>query len=180
MSGESMFEKGFIQLYTGNGKGKTTAALGQALRAYGAGLKIIILQFMKGQPTSEHKIINDLDGRIEIEQFGYKHFYKKNDNKYIEHRKFASRGLQRAQEVLKSNNYSMIILDEIVNALNSDLITIEEITELLDLKPKNCELILTGSNAPNILIEKCDLVSEVKKIKHYFDNGIAARTGIEK
>lgn len=175
-----MLEKGYTHLYTGNGKGKTTAALGLALRAYGAGLKTLIIQFMKNSSCSEHSALNELKKFIKIKQFGSKSFYNPKDGKYIEHRGFSSKALSCAKEALNTTKYSVIILDEIVSALSFDLVTLEEIFEIIDLKPKNCELILTGQKAPDALIEKCDLVTEMKKIKHYYDQGVLARKGIEK
>ncbi|MFC1671167.1 cob(I)yrinic acid a,c-diamide adenosyltransferase [Spirochaetota bacterium] len=175
-----MMEKGYIQIYTGNGKGKTTAAMGLALRASGAGLKTIIIQFMKGQYYSELDAVKLLKDYIKIEQFGSRSFRKPGDKDSREHHELAKKGYARAMEVLKGNDYSIIILDEIITSLKSGLITLEEIFKLIEIKPENIELILTGRGAPEELIKKADLVTEMKEIKHYYNEGVDARVGIEK
>jgi cob(I)alamin adenosyltransferase len=175
-----VLSQGYVQLYTGNGKGKTTAALGLAMRAYGAGLQTMIIQFMKGNSYSELKTLALLQDLITIEQYGSKHFYKPQDGTYIEHRDYASKGLQRAHQVLASQDFAVVILDEIVNALHHNLITYEELLELLEAKPAQVELVLTGRNAPTDLIERCDLVTEMREIKHYYQQHVPARNGIEK
>lgn len=175
-----MLKKGYIQLYTGNGKGKTTAALGLALRACGAGLKSIILQFMKGQYYSELDAIKKLKGQIQIEQFGSSKFCVLNDDNFEEHYALARNGMKRAMEVLNDKKYDIIILDEIVTCLHFKIITLDEIIKLIEQKPETKELVLTGRGAPQHLISMCDLVTEMTEIKHYYTNGINARTGIEK
>lgn len=175
-----MLEKGYIQLYTGNGKGKTTAALGLALRASGAGLKSIIIQFMKGQHYSELDAIKKLKGHITIEQYGSSKFYMLNDDNFEEHFSMARTGLKRAHEVLNDNKFDIIILDEIVTSLNFKIITLDEIVKVIEQKPNNKELVLTGRGAPQHLISLCDLVTEMTEIKHYYSQGVKARTGIEK
>ena len=174
-----MLKKGYIQLYTGNGKGKTTAALGQALRAAGAGLNTVIIQFMKGQHYSELDSIKKIK-EITIEQFGSKNFYTINDENFEEQYTLAQNGIKRAQEVLNNNKFDIIILDEIVTALYFKILTLDEIIKLIEQKPNNKELILTGRGAPQHLISLCDLVTEMTEIKHYYEQGITARKGIEK
>ncbi len=171
-------EKGYIQLYTGNGKGKTTAAIGQAFRASGHGLKTLMIQFMKGDKTSEC-IAAEKNKYITIERYGMKEFYHEGKSDILQHRNFAKKGYDRATEILHGKDYDIIILDEIINALNCNLLTYEEITALIQNKPQNLELILTGRNAPTELYDHCDLVTQFNEIKHYFNNGIAAREGIE-
>lgn len=174
-----MLDKGYIHLYTGNGKGKTTAAFGLALRAAGAGLKSIIIQFMKGQHYSEIDAVKMLDGIIKVEQYGSKQFCMPDGENFQEHHDLAQKGYNRAKEVLKDNRHSLVILDEIVTSLLFKLISIEQIIRLIEIRPQNIELILTGRNAPPDLIQQCDLVTEMKEVKHYYTNGVEARTGIE-
>jgi cob(I)alamin adenosyltransferase len=175
-----MLEKGYIQLYTGNGKGKTTAALGLALRASGAGLKTIIIQFMKGQHYSEIEAVKKLKSHITIEQYGSPKFYMLNDDNYEEHYALAKNGLKRANEVLTESKFDIVVLDEIVTAVSNKIITLDETIKLIELKPENKELVLTGRGAPQHLISLCDLVTEMTDIKHYYSEGVKARTGIEK
>jgi cob(I)alamin adenosyltransferase len=175
-----MLEKGYIQLYTGDGKGKTTAALGLALRASGAGLKSIIIQFMKGQHYSELESIAKLKSHITIEQYGSSRFCFINDENFEEHYSLAKNAMKRAHEVIISNIFDIIILDEIVTSLYFKIITMDEIIKLIEQKPENKELVLTGRGAPQHLISLCDLVTEMTEVKHYYTNGVSARTGIEK
>lgn len=174
-----MLAKGYVQLYTGDGKGKTTAALGLALRAAGDGLKTIMLQFMKGQPYSELNIISKLGGLIEIEQHGSAEFCRPDQSTFAEHYRLCRKGLQRAQAVIQYPQYDLVILDEIVTALLFKLVSLEEIVEIIHKRPMAKELILTGRRAPQELIALCDLVTEMQKIKHYYDLGVIARRGIE-
>jgi len=174
-----MVSQGFTHLYTGSGKGKTTAALGLALRATGAGLNSFIIQFMKGQHYSELEAIKKLDGKIIIEQWGDKRFCEEKDKNLEHHLKLALQGLARAKEVLVSKRFSIIILDEIITACLFKLISEEEILSLIKNRPEKVELILTGRGATPKMIEQADLVTEMKEIKHYFQKGQIARKGIE-
>ena len=174
-----MKEKGYTQLYTGDGKGKTTAALGLAFRAAGCGLKSLFIQFMKGQHYSELDSIAGFKGLIKIEQYGSKQFCMPDDENFEEHYKFSIEGMKRAHQVLESNNFDIVVLDEIVTALFFNIITMDEIRELVSKKPENMELVLTGRRAPQSLIEICDLVTEMKEIKHYYTQGVSSRKGIE-
>jgi cob(I)alamin adenosyltransferase len=175
-----MLEKGYVQLYTGNGKGKTTAALGLALRAAGAGLKTIIIQFMKGQHYSELGSVLQLKNLITIEQYGSSRFCMVNGENFKEHSLLAKNAMKRIQEVITGNDFDIIILDEIVTSLYFKIITLDEIAQLIGQKPANKELVLTGRGAPQQLIDLCDLVTEMKEVKHYYTRGVNARTGIEK
>jgi cob(I)alamin adenosyltransferase len=175
-----MLEKGYTQLYTGNGKGKTTAALGLALRAYGAGLKTIIIQFMKGQHYSELKSISKIKSGIAVEQYGSPNFCMINSNTFEEHCVLAKNAMKRSYEVIADSEHDIVILDEIVTALHFKIVTMDEVTSLIKKKPEKKELILTGRGATPYLISLCDLVTEMTEIKHYYNNGIIARTGIEK
>ena len=174
-----MLKKGYTQLYTGDGKGKTTASLGLALRATGSGLKTMIIQFMKGQHYSELDAVKKLNGLITIEQYGSKKFCRPDDENFQEHYDLARKGLKRAYEVMEDEETSIVILDEIVTSLVFELVTIDEIKDLISKKPQDKELILTGRGAPQELIDVCDLVTEMKEIKHYYKQGVDARIGIE-
>lgn len=165
-----------IQVYTGDGKGKTTAALGLALRAVGAGLKVYIAQFLKGKNYSELKFLKKIKN-IKIEQFGSGCFIKGAPSaRDIE---LAKTGFKKIKEIISKRSYNLVILDEINVALHLKLLDLEEIVDLIKNTPKSSELVLTGRSAPPEIIKAADLVSEVKEIKHYYKNGIKARKGIE-
>lgn len=165
-----------IQVYTGDGKGKTTAALGLALRAAGAGLKVYIGQFLKGKDYSELNSLRKIKN-IKLEQFGRSCFIKKGpDPKDME---LAKNGLERVNKVILQRIYDVVILDEINVALNLKLLKLEDVIELIRKSPRSLELILTGRNAHPQILRLADLVSEMKEIKHYFKKGVAARKGIE-
>lgn len=171
-----MLDKGYIQVYTGNGKGKTTAALGIALRAICAGNKVFMGQFMKGQSYSELKAAELLPGLV-MEQFGDPEFFK--GEPMPKDYENAKKGLDRIREVIVGGEYDMVILDEINTTLFFKLLDVKDVLEVVALKPENMELILTGRYAPDEIIEVGDLVTEMKEIKHYFTKGVMARTGIE-
>lgn len=168
-----------IHIYTGNGKGKSTAAFGLALRALGAEKKVAILQFMKKPDTSEYKAIKKYKLPILIESFGIG-FYKILGDKKPKgsHQKAAQKGLKRAQEIIEKGDCDLLILDEINVAIDLGLINIQEVIDIIDLN-KKAELILTGRNAHPKLKKLADLVTVMKKHKHYFDQGTKARKGIE-
>lgn len=177
--GINVLEKGYIQLYTGNGKGKTTAALGLSLRAAGAGLKVMIFQFMKGQRYSELEAVKKLEGSITIEQLGSELFCRVGDANFNEHVRLAKHGMERALRAVESAEHDIIILDEIVTALHFGLITREELFDLMDRKNAKTELVLTGRGATRELVDRCDLVTEMSEIRHYYASGVQARKGIE-
>lgn len=171
-------QRGTVQIYTGDGKGKTTAALGQALRAKGHGLKIIVIQFMKGKINyGELKAVKKLSG-FTIEQYGLPTFVDKSNpsKKDIE---LAKKGFLRSKEVVMKGKYDMVILDEINVALDYGLVPLDGVLDLIRKKPKKMELVLTGRYAPKELIEIADLVTETREIKHHYQKGIQARKGIE-
>ncbi len=171
-----MLEKGYIQVYTGNGKGKTTASLGITLRAICAGNKVFIGQFMKGQDYSEKRAVDLLPG-LTMEQFGGTCFVNgKPTEKDISD---AKEGLVRMQKVLCSGEYDVVVFDEMNTALFFHLVSVEEVLAVLDLKPEKTEVILTGRYAPQEIMERADLVTEMKEIKHYYNAGVDARIGIE-
>lgn len=176
--GNQTDRKGYIHIYTGDGKGKTTAALGLAIRAAGYGMKTYIGQFMKGRHYGE---LTALRGHpcITIEQYGDVECVHREEitQKHIDQ---AQQGLKQVRKAMHSHQYDIIILDEINVAVWFGLITIKEVLELLNERPKNIESILTGRRAPEAFLEMADLVSEIKEIKHYFNHGITARTGIER
>jgi cob(I)alamin adenosyltransferase len=167
-----------IQIYTGNGKGKTTAALGQALRAVGHGLNVIMIQFMKGKINyGELEAAKHLPGLV-IEQYGRPDFVNP-ENPAAEDIQFARDALLRAQEVIRKKKFDMIILDEINVAVAYGLIPVQEVIELLRRIPRRKELILTGRYMPDEFINYADLISEMKEVKHHFHKGTSARKGIE-
>jgi cob(I)alamin adenosyltransferase len=171
-------KKGYIQIYTGDGKGKTTAAIGMAVRAAGHGTKTYIGQFMKGQHYGELTALCN-HPFITIEQYGDVECVRREDvtQKHVDQ---ARRGLELARRAILSNKYGIIVLDELNVAVWFDLITTEEVLELLSHRPENMEVVLTGRRAPEELIKIADLVSEVKEIKHYYTQGVKARNGIER
>lgn len=171
-----MLEKGYIQVYTGNGKGKTTAALGITLRTICAGNKVFFGQFMKGQDYSEKKAVQLLSG-LTMEQFGGVCFI--NGAPTEKDIADAKAGLERMSVVLSSGEYDLVVFDEINTALFFKLVTAEEVMEVLDLKPEKTEVILTGRYAPQEILDRADLVTEMKEIKHYYNAGVDARVGIE-
>jgi len=175
----SKLEKGFIQVYTGNGKGKTTAAIGQAVRSAGFGLKSYIVQFMKEFPYNEHKGLKQLSEWITIEQFAGDEFVYKKEPPGKKEIDKARRGLAVAKAIMLSGKYDLIILDEVCVSIYFGLFSDEEILTFIKQKPDNVELILTGRYCPDKLLDKADLVTEMKEVKHYYQEGITARKGIE-
>ncbi len=171
-------EQGYIQIYTGDGKGKTTAALGLALRAAGHGLRTYIAQFMKGQSYGELRSIR-LIPEIKIEQFG-KDTFIHIDQASQEDIRMAKQGLEKASQAMLSHKYNIIILDEINVAIHFKLLTIAQVMDFISSKPENIELILTGRRAPQELIDRADLVTEMREIKHYYQQSVSVRDGIER
>ena len=170
--------KGLVQVFTGNGKGKTTAALGTVIRAAGHGFRIFIVSFMKGDYAyGEYQTLSRLPN-IEISQFGLR---KLTDPANItpEEKEQTRFALASAREAVLSGKYDLVMLDEVNVALGYDLIELEEVVDLINIKPPEVELILTGRYADNRLIEMADLVTEMVNVKHPFDKGIKARKGIE-
>lgn len=171
--------KGFIQIYTGNGKGKTTAAIGQAVRAAGYGLKTYIVQFMKEYPYNELNSLKLLNDWIIIEQFCGDDFVYKKLLPGADEIEKAKKGLISAKEKMLSGDYDIIILDEVCTSIYFKLIHLKDVLQLIENKPENVELILTGRYCPKKLIDIADLVTEMKEIKHYYERGITSRLGIE-
>lgn len=167
-------DKGVIQVYMGDGKGKTTAAFGQAIRAAGNGFKVKIIQFMKNIESGEIKFLGGSD--IEIAQYGRDQFVRRENLADIDFQ-LARKGLEEARASL--HDFDLLILDEINVVLDFGLLKVGEVLEVLDEKPETTELILTGRNPPKEIIDRADLVSEVKKIKHPFDKDIPGARGRE-
>ena len=168
---------GLIHVYTGNGKGKTTAAIGLGIRALGNGLKVLMIQFMKGRRYSELDALEQVKD-FTVVQFGRDEFVSKKNPEKIDI-DLAQKGISYAREVLQKNLFDVVILDEINVAVDFQLIALDDVLNLLKLKPKTMELILTGRYAPPELIKRADVVSEVLEIKHPYQKGIQSRKGID-
>ena len=169
-------KQGYVHVYTGDGKGKTTAAMGLALRAAGNSMNIFIAQFAKGQDTGEIKAIENIPN-ITIKQYGIEKFITGSPvNEVI---KNTRQGFFEASEIIMSGKYDLVILDEVNIALFYKILTLDEVLEIIDTKPKHTELVLTGRKAASEIIARADLVTEMKNIKHYYDAGVSARRGIE-
>jgi cob(I)alamin adenosyltransferase len=172
-------KKGFIQIYTGNGKGKTTAALGIALRAAGQGLNVLILQFMKRQKNiGEIRILESAHLPIKIEQYGRRVFFKSRTCEPMDIH-MAQKGLEAFQKAMRGGEYDLIVLDEINMAIYFGLLNLKEVIRAVENKPPDLHLILTGRGAKTELIEIADLVTEMREVKHYFNQGLVAQKGLE-
>ncbi|MCK9274486.1 MAG: cob(I)yrinic acid a,c-diamide adenosyltransferase [Syntrophales bacterium] len=169
--------KGYIQVYTGGGKGKTTAALGLALRAAGADLQVYFAQFIKGSLYSEIKALKALAGHVTLRQYGRGGYIR--GTPHEEDIRLARAGLTEAREMMRSGRFDIVILDEVNVAVRLGLLTVKEMLDFIDAKPVGIELVLTGRDADPEIVERADLVTEMREIKHYFTNGVAARRGIE-
>ena len=168
---------GYTHIYTGNGKGKTTASLGLGLRAVGAGLKVYMAQFMKGSKSSELNSIKDIPN-FDIFYYGRNEFVSKENPSKIDI-DLAQEGLKDVKNIMYSERYDLVILDEINVALDFNLVPLEDVLDIVKNKPKNLELILIGRYAPKELIDIADVVTEMKEIKHVYQKGILARRGID-
>jgi len=171
-------QKGYIQLYTGDGKGKTCAALGLALRASGHGMRTYIGQFMKGQHYGELEALRD-NPYITIEQYGDVRCIHR-EEVTPGHVTQAHRGLEQAREAMLSGRYDVVVLDEVNVTIWFGLLTVGDVLAFLDERPERVEVILTGRRAPSELIERADLVTEMREVKHYYQQGVMARNGIER
>lgn len=174
-------EKGYFQIYTGNGKGKTTAALGVALRAMGHDFKTYIGQFMKGQMYGEITACRAIiPGHVTIEQYGLDTFIHVESEPGEDDVRMAREGLEKAGIAMTSGAYDIVVFDEVLTAHHFHLLTLEELLETIRMKPEGVEVIFTGRYAPRALIRMADLVTEMKEVKHYYQKGIEARKGIER
>ena len=178
--------RGLTIVYTGNGKGKTTAALGAVFRALGHGWRVLVIQFFKGEwPVvfGERELAKQLNPQLEILQLGKGFVKYMGDTKpFEEHVAAAKQALKTAKERITSGTYDLIVLDEIIYAINYadvQLVTLEEVLELIDVKPPSLHLILTGRNAPQAIIDRADLVTEMREIKHPWQQKIPAQLGID-
>jgi cob(I)alamin adenosyltransferase len=170
--------RGYVHIYTGNGKGKTTAALGLCLRAVGAGLRVYIGQFMKAGRYSEIKALEHLGDRVTVAQFGTGRFVRGRPSE--EDLAAARKGYEAALSAIDSGDYQLVILDESMVALHQGLLTMAQMDRLIAASAGGVELVLTGRSASRELMAKADLVTEMLALKHYFNNGVQARVGIEK
>jgi cob(I)alamin adenosyltransferase len=190
--------KGYVQVYTGDGKGKTTAAIGLCIRALGANKKVMFLQFMKEETYSEHSLLRHLSKHLVLETIGKPYFVIKSDalskndisklsncvvfepgNPPEEYVLLVETGVEKARLAASSGQYDLVVLDEINCALYFELTTWGKINEIIKTKAPTTELVLTGRGAPLELLEAVDLVTEMKEIKHYYTQGVMARKGIE-
>ncbi len=166
-----------IQVYTGNGKGKTTAALGIAFRALGYGKKIFMIQFMKSAKSGEVSTAKAFP-QFRIVSFGRNRFLHRRSSSQQDVA-LALKALAQARDVMLKGEYDIVILDELNTAVDFGLLKVEEVMEVIKAGPKNLEIIITGRNAPREFIQTADLVSEIKEVKHYYRRGTKARAGIE-
>lgn len=189
--------QGMVQVYHGDGKGKTTAALGLALRALGAGLRVLLIQFMKEAAYSEHRQLEALAPGLELLTLGKPYFVAWEDEggepdlgtgplvvcssggPPVEYARMMREGLQRAREAMEGRTHDLIILDEANVALHYQLLPLEEVLELIAGKPPGVELVFTGRYPPPQLLERADLVTEMREEKHYYERGVKARAGID-
>ena len=174
-------EKGLVQVYTGNGKGKTTASIGVGIIAYGNGLKVIMIQFLKSGVTGELEVLNNLGENFKVYRFEKEKDFTWNltEEQKEELQKEISEGFNFAKKVVKDNMCDMLILDEVMASVNGGYIDEEDVLKLIESKNDKMELVLTGRNVPKAIVDKSDLITEMKDVKHYFNKGIPARKGIE-
>ena len=172
---------GLVQVYTGDGKGKTTAALGLALRAIGRGLKVVVIEFMKESPlgTGELEAVKRLSPDLVIKQFDGNFLGGITPEKFADVKKVVEEGLKFARKIVAEKACDILVLDEISHVLNFKVADLEAVLTLIEKKPADMELILTGRNMPQEVLDKADLITEMRRVKHYFEQGIDARKGIE-
>ncbi len=169
--------QGYVQIYTGDGKGKTTASLGLVLRALGQGLRPAVLQFMKADPTWG-EIVTLTKLGVPVQQCGLDHWVLKGEASE-EDLAAAAAGLDRAKALVDGGEVDLVVLDELVTAIFFELVPVSRVLELMAGKPAAVELVITGRRAPDELVEAADLVTEMRPLKHYYDAGVQARPGIE-
>jgi cob(I)alamin adenosyltransferase len=171
------FDRGYVHVYTGNGKGKTTAALGLALRAAGAGYSVYIAQFIKSERYSEVAILERFTPEVKCRQFGRGCWLRGEPSQMDTD--LAQQALETVRVILESADYRVVVLDELITALYFKLVELQQILDLVVAKPDSVELVLTGRYAPEALIHAADLVTEMREVKHYYQQGVLARKGIE-
>jgi cob(I)alamin adenosyltransferase len=169
--------RGYVQVYTGDGKGKTTAAIGLSVRAAGAGLRVYIAQFAKGAASSELAALESLSNRITVVRHGRGSFIRGRPEP--EDVRLAQEGLAQARQAMRSGDYEVIILDEANVAIHFGLFSAEDLLGFIDDKPEEVELVITGRRADPRVIDRADLVTEMREVRHYYQKGVAARPGIE-
>lgn len=175
----SGLERGLIHVYTGDGKGKTTAALGLAFRASGHGLKTYIIQFMKGKRNyGELLTVRKFSTNLSIFPAGRDQFVNRRSPDPVDI-DLAKKGLARAKEIIKEDKYDILVLDELNVALDYKLVDLSDVMALIKNKPAKMEIVLTGRYAPKEIMEAADLVTEMREVKHYYKEGIASRKGID-
>ena len=173
----SRVHEGYVQIYTGDGKGKTTAALGLVLRALGQGLRAAVLQFMKSDPSwGEIVMLKRLE--VPVVQCGLDHWVLKGKITDAD-RAAAAEGLARARALVESGDYDVVVLDELCTALSFELLALDDVLAMLAVRPPAVELVLTGRGAPEALVAAADLATEMRPLKHYYEAGVKARPGIE-
>lgn len=172
---------GLVHIYTGNGKGKTTAAVGLGIRAYGNGMKVLMVQFLKGAPTGEIRVLEQLKPDFTFYRGkpvkGF--IWNMNEEQKEELRQITREDFQFACDASVKEGYDLLILDEIMASISNKLLAVEDVVKLIKTKPEKLEIVMTGRNAPKELIELADYVSEINPVKHPFEKGIPARKGIE-
>lgn len=168
---------GLIMVFTGEGKGKTTAALGQALRAFGWGGQVLVAQFLKGTEYGELKALKNFKDKIKVVQSGPSSLA--HDLVEIKEKGLVKKTFEKAKKLALSGQFQLVVLDEVNFALSQGLLSLNEIMVFLDELPKGIDVLLTGRDAPDELIERADLVTEMRKVKHPFDEGVRARKGVE-
>ncbi|MDU4892061.1 MAG: cob(I)yrinic acid a,c-diamide adenosyltransferase [Clostridium sp.] len=173
--------KGYIQIYTGNGKGKTTAAVGLATRAAGNKYRVCMVQFLKSDATGELQSAKLMAPYFTIHRFERPRdfFWNLNDEEKVELKKDIQVAYEFCLKQLKEKSCDILIMDEIMGTLTNKLITEEQLLQLLDLKPDDVEIVMTGRDVPEKIMERANLVTEMKDLKHYFEEGVPARRGIE-
>ena len=171
-------ERRLVHVYTGNGKGKTSAAVGMIVRALGRGWKVFMIQFMKSESCSGETTVLRQHPNFKCVQSGTRDFVRKSHIRPAD-RKLAKIGFAEAQKSIEGQNYDMVVLDEVIQAVEFGLIPLEKILHLIRQKPDQTELVLTGRNAPVQIIESADLVSEIVEVSHPFQKGVQARKGVE-
>lgn len=170
--------KGYVQVYTGNGKGKTTAAIGLAIRALGAGWRVFVAQFIKSGEYSEHKALARFSDHLTMRTYGRNVFIRGEPE--AEDIRLAQEGMDEIQEVVTSGEYRLVVLDEANVAVRYGLIEVEQILDIIEKRLEGVELLITGRYADPRLIDRADLVTEMQEVKHYYNRGVKARVGVEK
>lgn len=171
--------KSYVHVYTGNGKGKTTASLGLIVRALGSDFKVLLVQFLKGRDYGELHSLAKFEN-LDIKRFGRGVFIRKKENVTDEDIRLVNEGYEVLKDAIMTEKYNLIVADEIFGTLRYDLLKVEDIAYLIENKNENIELVLTGRDVPQKIIDMADLVTEMREIKHYFKKGVMARKGIEK